>query len=304
MKKYLTIICLVQIGLLPSLPAQDYEPLVRDNAHWVVGHRHDGLGICTEFMEYFTEGDSILNDVLYKKVYQYQLESVEYEPPYTRTGSPVLYGFLREDTIGRIVYGILINPINPYECFATEDTLFNFAVSQTDTLELCIGNAGPITFDAIYYVNAFGYYRKHFKTKDLSNYAGIHLIEGIGSDNGLFEWLGFAFKDFDGYVLKCYTQGDISNCSILTNTEKVVAPRIIKIFPNPLIGNMLTIEIPGNNNPRLILQVIDVYGKVLSESIIETSTYNLDLGGLSKGVYVIKVLKENQELLINKILKI
>ena len=67
---------------------------------------------------------------------------------------------------------------------------------------------------------------------------------------------------------------------------------------------MLTIEIPGNNNPRLILQVIDVYGKVLSESIIETSTYNLDLGGLSKGVYVIKVLKENQELLINKILKI
>lgn len=300
MKKYLLIISLIQIGLISLLPAQNYEPLVRDNAHWVVGHRHDGLGICTEFMEYFTEGDSILNDVLYKKVYQYQLESVEYEPPYTRTGIPVLYGFLREDTNARIVYGLLGNPS---ECFTTEDTLFNFSVSQTDTLELCIGVAGPITFDAIYYVNAFGYYRKHFKTKDQSYYAGIHLIEGIGSDNGLFEWLGFAFKDFDGYVLKCYTNGDISNCNILTNTKNEVAPRI-KIFPNPLIGNMLTIQIPGNNNQRLIFQVLDVYGKVLSESIIETSTYNLDLGGLSKGVYVIKVLKENQELLINKILKI
>jgi hypothetical protein len=129
------------------------------------------------------------------------------------------------------------------------------------------------------------------------------LIEGIGSDHGLFEWLGFAFKDFDGYVLKCYTHGDISNCSILTNTKNEVAPRI-KIFPNPLIGNMLTIEIPGNNNHRLILQISDVYGKVLFESIIETSTFNMDLGGLSKGLYVIKVLKENQELLINKILKI
>jgi hypothetical protein len=135
------------------------------------------------------------------------------------------------------------------------------------------------------------------------NYAGTTLIEGIGSYHGLFEWLGFAFKDTDGTKLRCYTIGDISNCDILTQTVVNKTPDI-KLFPNPLIGDILTIQIPGNKNQRPLLQVSDVYGKVLSESKIETGTFNMDIGGLSQGVYVIKVLQENQELLIKKILKI
>ncbi len=305
MKKLILIICVVQIGFMNMLSAQDYEPLVRENAHWVVADYNDLPWHYEDFREYYTDGDTLVGDTLYKKVYKYQLEPSDglFLPPYTRIGDPLLYGLLREDTIGHVVFGIRFN-VEPYHCFYSEDTLYDFSITQYDTIELCIGFMGPITFDTVYYENVFGYYRKHFITTLASNYAGIQLYEGIGSYNGLLEEIGFAFKkDVLGSELKCYTIGDISNCDILTQTKEVIAPGI-KVYPNPLDGGYLYIQLPGNKNQNLELIISDVYGKTIYTNLLKPGSNEINLGELNKGLYFVTVLKENKLLLNKKILKI
>ncbi len=301
MKKLISIICLVQIGLVSGSFAQPYEPLVRENAHWVVADLDDWpVWHNVDIREYYTDDDTLIGDTLYKKVYSYHLESSDFLgiPPYTRVGDPTLYGLLREDTLARIVYGLVFNA-NPDYCFYTEDTLFDFSLSQNDTIKLCQAWS-PILIDTIYQANIFGYNRKCFHLDDL--YWGI-LTEGIGSSFGLYEAWGFAFKkDVLGSELKCYTIGDISNCDILTQTKEEFVPDI-KVFPNPIVGEYLYVQLPPGNGQNVTVLVSDVCGKTLSESSLSGNLNKIGLGRLDKGIYFIKVLKENKLLLNKKILK-
>ena len=89
--------------------AQDYEPLVIENAHWVVAtNTTEVLWSWVNFREYFTSGDTIVNQIEYKKVYRYHLEPDVWPiyPPYHRFGDPVLFGLIREDIDEKLVFGI------------------------------------------------------------------------------------------------------------------------------------------------------------------------------------------------------
>ncbi len=127
--------------------SQNYEPLVRDNAHWVVATYDSQLiWYYEDFREYYTDGDTVYNDTVYKKVYFYHLVPDEWPttPPYHRVGGPGLVGLLREDTVQRKVYGIRFI-LNPGDCFyETEGLLFDYSVNQGDSLELCQAFMGPM----------------------------------------------------------------------------------------------------------------------------------------------------------------
>ncbi|MBC8485590.1 MAG: T9SS type A sorting domain-containing protein [Bacteroidetes bacterium] len=295
--KFMSLI--IVVFLINTGYGQDYVPLVRENAHWVVASNNDEPWQWENFREYYTADDTLINDTLYKKVYRYQLQPSDslYMPPYTRIGNPVLYSLIREDTIGRIVYGIQLN-IDPGNCFYTEDTLFDFSVSQNDTLELCQAFMGPIPIDTIFYGDAFGYNRRILIMG--GNYP-FYFIEGIGSNCGLFEYIGVTCKDINYEELICYTLDDISNCDILTHTDVEIIPDI-KIFPNPLVGDHLYIQIPGNAYQKLTVQISDIFGEIIYKDKLDSG--KLNLGSLNQGVYIIKVIKENKLLLIKKILKI
>jgi hypothetical protein len=210
---------------------------------------------------------------------------------------------LREDTVNRIVFGILINPFT-YDCFITEDTLFDFSVSLNDTLDLCIASefGDPITITTIQYYNVFGYNTKVID--GISAGGGATFYEGIGSTHGLFESLMIYVKEFKQHVLLCYTNNDISNCDIITQLSESTELPEIKLFPNPVKGEILHFNIPGNKMQNLYTRISDTYGKILIENKINPEENNLDISSLSNGIFIITFYNETTTYLIEKIIKL
>jgi hypothetical protein len=291
---------LAQIGY-----SQNYEPLVREKAHWVVATwTTEVLWNYVDFREYFISGDTIVNDSTYKKVYKYLLEPSDgySNPPYIRIGDSTLFGFLREDTTLKKVYGIILSS-NPEYCFHEEDILFDFSVLQNDTLALCHAFEGPIPIENIYYQSFFGYYRKIFQM-GLSLYSPNRFIEGIGSTYGLFEYIGQTFKDTKGEhdELICYAMDEVSTCDIITLNNSIKVYQF-KIFPNPSMGN-INIQITKNDDQNLIYIISDIIGKNISKGYLVTSSLQLKFDTLKSGVYLIKIYNNNELLLTEKIIKL
>ena len=283
--------------------SQVYEPLVRDNAHWVVEtYNSELIWGYEDFREYFTDGDTVFNDTVYKRVYRYHLAPDVWPttPPYHRVGGPDLFGFLREDTAQRKVYGIR-SIINYGDCFfGTEGLLFDYSVNQGDTLDLCQAFLSPLVIGNVFYMNEFGYNRKHFNIS-----FGGYLVEGIGSSYGLFEEIGYTFKNSKGsrYVLLCYTIGDISDCNITTGINQLNENKA-EIYPNPLQGKILYVKLPEGGHRDWQADISDLYGRVLLHVQLEYSVEQLHLPDLAPGIYTIKVYNRQQVFSVEKILKI
>jgi hypothetical protein len=62
------------------------------------------------------------------------------------------------------------------------------------------------------------------------------------------------------------------------------------IYPNPTSSNT-TVVLSGNNSTNYSVEVIDMTGKVIYSIVNngEVSTSELELNGISKGVYFVKV---------------
>ena len=75
----------------------------------------------------------------------------------------------------------------------------------------------------------------------------------------------------------------------------------ILIYPNP-VSNLKTISIQANINGVTQLQVVDLAGKIVLNSIVEfkSNTSEINLEGISKGTYLIK-LNNSNTLLTKKI---
>lgn len=84
-------------------------------------------------------------------------------------------------------------------------------------------------------------------------------------------------------ITACYTVSNVSVNNINSS---------ISIYPNPSNG-LITIEIE-NLNEFNQFKVIDLSGKVVFESNINSNKTNVDLVGLSKGVYLIQLVNEKE----------
>ena len=67
MKKIITIYLLLA-AWAQLLPGQDYSPMAIEDAHWLM--YDPGEIIPGPEWEYFIKGDTVINDKVYKKVYQ------------------------------------------------------------------------------------------------------------------------------------------------------------------------------------------------------------------------------------------
>jgi len=75
----------------------------------------------------------------------------------------------------------------------------------------------------------------------------------------------------------------------------------ILVYPNPTI-DVITLAIIGNKTPKQV-QILDISGKVVYLNKKSTSFDKIDLSKLEKGVYLIKILIEN-ETYLEKIVKL
>ena len=72
--------------------------------------------------------------------------------------------------------------------------------------------------------------------------------------------------------------------------RELIEDSTIKIYPNPF-NNQITIINPYREN--LILQWMTVDGKFIREDIVESNFKTLNTSQLSKGFYLVKVLRSN-----------
>ncbi len=178
-------LALFSLNFPQRVNAQTYEPVAKDGAHWIVKQVGVMEWFVLDLWEYYCQSDTIIDGTAYKKVFRRELETTQEEPPFTPVSYYNLFGFLRDDTASREVYGRIPEENNfYYDCPGDQDILiFDFAVQPTDSIYACTTPSFyEATLESISTGDAFGVTTQIYTINN-----GFEYYEGIGSQFGLFE---------------------------------------------------------------------------------------------------------------------
>lgn len=300
----ITAILLISLFTFNKADSQAYTPLAVEGATWIMSGYGDyhfkGWG-------YRIAGDSVINNIDYKKLYYYDLEVID--PGATgfkefKVESETFAGLLRDDLTERKVYGYdLIREIHiAHDCdslfLAGKDNemevlIFDFSKTIGDTIQDCMVNKEVWSFDggdAIIQLDTlairYNVLRRVLTLGDEFS-AYPELIEGIGFNSGLFLDASPITHAGKGLGLEKYCIGTQWQCGMTTAVQDEILPSKLNIFPNPVTG-VLRID------TKLRIDKIDIYDtsgqKLLSHSYDERGS---DLSQLSTGTYIIQLTEED-----------
>lgn len=281
MNKLQIILSLAIIYLLPNFGnAQSYVPLVVDSTHWFLEEPFMGPPPY-DYIEYYLLGDTVVSSINYKKIYFRQELANNHNSMVSQYS---LYALIREDTLARKVYAILLQNIRTsFLCPTNQELLiYDFSVQIGDTLkkdDLCI----QMFDETISNVTANNYWINTYRYTFQSNTCDLY--EGIGSSFGLLEPI-FSSVSGPQHLLIDYCRGGLSNCKYYN--VGIDSPSIdndLKIYPNPT-SNYLTIE--SNIN----YHTINIYN--LSGRIVKTQNASMQISVLElpKGMYFIQLVAD------------
>ena len=247
-----------------------YKPLALEGAHWWVGFTDTNFPPWepTDFYQYVIRGDTVVDETSYKKVYYRELTDqsphlIEYE---------ILSRLVRDDTLNKKVYTVFLDYLQ-WNCPVNEDVLlYNFDLNIGDTMNTCLIHSGPAIIQSIVYEFIYGEERKL-----LYDFSG-KFIEGIGSDFGVFEWgLGSkeVFKQERGWFFELldYCLGTDEECSCqwvdIEERDKISQ---LKIYPNPLTGNTITLVPHTPITQPMDVKLYDITGRKIYQQHFENMT--------------------------------
>ena len=159
------------ILLVSTLQAQEYTPLVAEGATWINHYSEEYPD--TDYRAYQIEGDTLVNAIMYKNIYMYNL-GAEVTDPITYT-SRTHFGIIREDIDNKKIYGNI--DVDPYSygefdvvmcdgfSLDNEFLLYDFDVQVGSILANChldpYEQNSSIIKDTLEYL--FGFVRKQFQ---------------------------------------------------------------------------------------------------------------------------------------------
>lgn len=300
--------------LASNLTIAQYTPFVEEGKFWIYrNHQDPDFSSPTSGHAYTFLGDTIINNLVYKKVYYLNLKGEHNCPDYYMPCWDFIYpyqteykqisSFIREDTINRIVYHL--PPSGGNICGFTEEyILFDFSLSLGDTLNDCVYESiwasqtytpGGIV-DSMKVVEAFGKPRNTIFTFGFFHILGlpfeteIRISEGIGfNDFGIFYYSQSAFSD--------YCEGEVESCNIILPNKNIQSKTEIKVFPNPSNG-IFQLSIESQNIKRV--RVYSILGQLVKEFKF---TNILNLSNLEEGIYYLELVVKNDEQTTIKIVK-
>jgi len=269
----------------------EYTPLVVENATWILVDSYDDFTI-NDYTAYKIQGDTIINDVAYKKLFYYELEKTGATQFQILNQSTV--GYLREDSNTKQI--LFLPDARGGNIMSNEDLLlldFNKTVGEEfDDLHIKnkeIQESITITQDTI--LELFGQYRRV-----LTN-GGIQLIEGIGYKEGLFkEPTGLVTQAASSSIFD-YCIGDNFNCNLLTNTKEPIRQKV-DIFPNPTT-TLLTLQLEQPIKGQIKLK--SVAGQVVYATNFSGIQHQIEVDELPKGIYFLH-LQAEEGYLVRKII--
>ena len=264
-----------------------YYPLIEEGKLWYIVET--GFGAPAETHIFKCEGDSTINDEIYKIVYITWDESLL---------SWIKAGYIREDENHKVYYSSFHNDDPSYfEPALLYD--FNAAINDSLTItsfpllyfpteiEIVITDIDSVLVDGSY----------HRRTWYDCGYDDNYWIEGIGSNNGLIE-LGFYCTvvcptcdlqcvKTDGVTI--YPDGYTGSCYIVGIDELNPVKTDFNIYPNPADGNFVVLP-HSYKSKGLYFELYNYLGSLkLHKYLSNNSPTNISVENLQTGIYIYKI---------------
>lgn len=278
--------------LLLYMPAlvfsQDYEPMAQDQNRWIVNMSGDNSYWIEDLWDYYIDGDTMVNDINYFKVYRRDLVVTQDGPPYEAESDYQLTALMRDDISAKKVYAIYLENISYSGCPVNEEILlYDFSLNVGDTAATCII---PSFID--FEINSINDTVKYgYATRDFVDNSTYEYFEGIGSPFGLFENLFIPVKASKNRLpltsLMYFCRQD--SCSLVVSVDDPEYHSDIRISPNPA-NAFVNIESDTPGDIQTII-VRDMLGnETLRKENNKTGKVQINTSKLSKGMYLITVL--------------
>ena len=268
------------IGLIAFLYVfgQNYFPIVQENKEWNVMYViFPGIGWDTVYWTntYRFEGDTIINDTNYLKVYK-----SEEDIPLNWT----FEGCIREDQ-GKKVF---------FRKWDNDYLIYDFGVAVGDTIEIYHNNyPESVRVELIDSIGIDGTIRKQILLKYLM-YNSVYETwkEGIGSNRGILEsgtagyaggWRWFLCISHNGQLI--YMNPNYNTCYLISTGIEELQAKEIEIYPNPSSGKF-TLRIPDQIKVNSAT-IYDFQGQMVDS--FDYGKTELDLSGLSAGIYLLRL---------------
>ncbi len=235
---------------------------------------------CVQVRDYrlYFEGDTLINALIYKKLYATGIMYQEAAAPNSPCDTTV-YSFARQYE-GAVRYdsGKVHFVENTYNF---EQTIYDYTLQVGDSVP---GNYSfkkqvIVSIDSVQITG--DYYRRF----NLDN--GQYVIEGIGSGRGLVE-PAYPYSFESHFEFLCYAEGDSvlyppgANCALNVSLEDAVEKLNINVYPNPA-DEVIRITAPGLYIEAV--EMADVSGRI----IYSGNSSSIDVSGLSQGIYLLRI---------------
>jgi len=289
------ILILITISIYSSIDSssQNYKPFNFENGEWVCYYYTKGGIFDTygnvyvhERVKYYCQGDTLISDTLYKKMYYVGYAQPYLQPPHDISG---YYAAVRNDTINKKV---LIKSDHIFD-FAVTDLLYDFNINIGDPCQYCCQDTSVITvIDSVLYCDS--YHKRYRFTDALNNTYSI--IEGIGSTFGLTP----RHCGVNSSWLVCYSENDVPACDTCDIPVSIIINNETKfdIFPNPT-NDYINID---SEFPVSLLEISDISGRIVYCDI--NVSRNMTRVSLPyKGIFIVKIRIRDQ-ILTSKVIKI
>ncbi len=304
-KKYPLIFILFVVSLVSHAQFNVYHPFPDSNAYWGEENKvFPGTGNVLDINEfgYKLYGDTVINGLIYHKLYQVGGFSGTSQGGGTLYHSMGYYGAIREDTM-RHIYFLSSSAGNK------DSLLYDFNLKVGDTLRqynspglFSNGNSNEANY--VYQIDSVlieGSIRRQFViASNFGNnqiYQVADIIEGIGSTTGLVEPIDLPFEYSSALI--CFRQNGytvISGSSYFAQDTCIVygplgvnnitnAPPMFIIYPNPANTSVeLTFQLQNKNS---VLSLYNTMGQLVKTQTINGNEKSIteDVSALPNGIY-------------------
>ncbi|MBL7950499.1 MAG: T9SS type A sorting domain-containing protein [Flavobacteriales bacterium] len=246
-----------------------------------------GPCITTDTYRYTLGADSIVDGITYKQVLRSGHVSYAWyggaPAPSSCMGTSSypeqFHGLLRQE--GRALF--------TYDGQA-DALLFDFDLEVGDHLPITVNNWNDqVVVTALDSTQMDGEWRRIFTVE--GDWSQV-LVEGAGSDKGLFEPVSSAFEC--GYTLDCYGFGGQRyypepgpDCAgIMAVQDREDDGAALDIMPNPA-SSQVTIRVPQSVGPATV-EVLDMHGRSRLSAVAANGAAVVDVAALADGAYVVR----------------
>jgi len=282
------VVILFSLIFSSKLSGQEYQPLLGETNEWnVVTEVHEGV----ETYSFFANRDTVIGSKLYKILEEYDYSRYNYITHQWQYFDTLIHGFLREDTLSKIVY---IRPNIEFTDIDQEFIYLDFSLNNGDVIELIninwsgVDSIGQFNVDSIITIYTIAGYRKAIFLSGDNNQAYPPYptwVEGVGSlSSPIFPHTWPMIFSYDcGYsdnAITCFYRDGIlvyqaefslaCGCSISGHWGTINQNNIsnaVLIYPNP-IENVLNIQ--NTSQSRITCNLVDLNGRI----ILFTSVYS------------------------------